>query len=108
VLSFSDIINIIKQGSASVIALLIVSISLLFSRRLRFPDEVDNERQRRLEEVKYRDDIIANQREHIDSQAAQIDRLQDNFEVALKSIREELIPLLREAISTQGGTRSIT
>lgn len=97
--SYDDFANILKQGGPPVIVLLLTGISLLVTRKLRFPDEVANERERRIEEIKYRDDIIAKRELHIEKQSSQIDRLQDNFEVALKSIREDMVPLIDRAIS---------
>jgi phenylpropionate dioxygenase-like ring-hydroxylating dioxygenase large terminal subunit len=105
-MNWDDFINSIKQGGPSVIIILSLGIALFVTRRLRFPDEVTNEKERRIEELKYRDEIIARREEHIERQSSQIDRLQDNFEVALKSIREDMLPLIDRAISELRNTGS--
>lgn len=96
--SYDDFINLLKNGGPPVVLLLLLGLSLILTRRLRFPDEVANEKERRIEEIKYRDAIIEKREQHIEKQSSQIDRLQDNFEVALRSIREDMIPLLDKAI----------
>lgn len=98
-LSLDDIVNILKVGGPSVVLVLIIALYLLLSRKLRFPDEIINERERRLAEIDYRDKIIEKREAHIDRQADQIDRLQDNFELALKSIKEEILPLLEKTLT---------
>lgn len=98
-LSLDDILNILKVGGPSVILCLMVALYLLLSRKLRFPDEINTEKERRIADIEYRDKIIEKREAHIDRQADQIDRLQDNFELALKSIKEEILPLLEKTLA---------
>lgn len=85
-------------GAYGAVFLLLCFAGLWLARKIITPQELDTEAQRRKDEVAYRDAII-------ERQSIQIDRLQSNFETALKTIREDVLPLLDKTIQEQNRIR---
>lgn len=78
-------------GAYGAIFLLLVFAGLILARKLITPQELDSEAQKRKDDNNYRDTII-------ERQSTQIDRLQSNFETALRTIREDVLPLIEKAM----------
>lgn len=87
-------------GAYGAVFLLLVFAGLWLGGRIIRPQERDNESKRREDDIAYRDKII-------DRQSAQIDRLHSNFETALKTIREDVLPLVEKTMQELSRRRSL-
>jgi hypothetical protein len=90
-MSVSDILQQ-ATGAYGAFFLLILICSLWMSRKVVLPAELDTAEKRRQEENAYRDALI-------ERQSKQIEQLQNNFETALRTIREDVLPLVDKALA---------
>ena len=83
-MSLSDFFHIVQDGGPDAIFLLLVFSGMWLSGRIFAKSVVDY----RDEQIQYREQII-------ERQTATIQRQQELFDQALKTIRDDLLPLLK-------------